>query len=136
MAMSELSTVSQQSFPEKLDALPVSWVDRIFARMESSYGSLFLDRWRGCDIKYVKTVWAEELRSFSDYPPCFGVALRAMIDECKFPPTLPEFVALCRKSYSQPANPLMLESPKPLSKEEAAERVRELKDRFFRMNVE
>ncbi len=128
--MNELSRAHQNSFPEKR-ILPEAWIDRIFARMEAAYGSLFLDRWRGCDIIEVKKVWAEELRSFSDYPECFGGALKAMIDECKFPPTLPEFVSLCRKWYSVPANPLMLKAPSPLSKEEAAQRMAELKQRFF-----
>jgi hypothetical protein len=128
----ELTTERQQSLPEKLSVLPESWIDRIFGRMEASYGSLFLDRWRGCDIVEVKKVWAEELRSFSDYPACFGVALKAMVDDgLKFPPTLPEFVGMCRKAYSSPANPLMLSAPAPLSKEEAAERMREVKARFF-----
>ncbi len=127
----ELSTVQPQSFPEKLEALPESWIDRIFARMEAAYGSLFLDRWRGCNIAEVKKVWAEELRSFSDYPQSFGVALRFMMDECKFPPTLPEFVLLCRKAYSMPENPLLLPAPAPLSREEAAQRMSEIKARFF-----
>jgi hypothetical protein len=55
-----------------------------------------------------------------------------MIDDgLKFPPTLPEFVGMCRKAYSMPANPMMLAAPTPLSKEEAAERIREVKARFF-----
>ena len=128
----ELSTERPQSFPEKLHVLPESWIDRIFGRMEAAYGSLFLDRWRGCDIVEVKKVWTEELRSFSDYPACYGAALKAMVDDgMKFPPTLPEFVGMCRKAYSIPANPLMLPAPAPLSNEEAEDRIRELKERFF-----
>ena len=86
----------------KLSVLPDSWIERIFTRMSAMYGALFRERWRDCDLDEVKRVWAEELSSFSDNPECFGLALKAMVGECKFPPTLPEFVAICRKHYSRP----------------------------------
>lgn len=90
------------TLPAKLSVLPDSWIERIFTRMSAMYGALFRERWRDCDLDEVKRVWAEELSSFSDNPECFGLALKAMVGECKFPPTLPEFVAICRKHYSRP----------------------------------
>lgn len=90
------------TLPGKLSVLPEPWIDRIFGRMEALYGSLFLERWRGTRLAEVKAVWASELSSFTDNPECFGLALKALLDECRFPPTLPEFVALCRKHYRRP----------------------------------
>lgn len=90
------------TLPAKLSVLPDSWIERIFTRMSAMYGALFRERWRDCDLDEVKRVWAEELSSFSDNPECFGLALKAMVGECKFPPILPEFVAICRKHYSRP----------------------------------
>lgn len=87
--------------PAKLSVLPDSWIEKVFSRMSSMYGTLFSDRWRDCDLNDVKAAWAEELAGFSDNPECYGLALKAMVEECKFPPTLPEFFALCRNSYSR-----------------------------------
>ena len=100
--MNEVKIQLNETLPAKLSTLPESWIERIFSRMSSLYGSLFRDRWRDCDLVEVKRVWAEELASFTDNPECFGLALKALIDDCKFPPTLPEFVAICRKSYRRP----------------------------------
>lgn len=97
-----MSNEANATLPAKLSVLPNNWIERLFSKMASMYGSLFADRWRDCDLSEVKSVWAEELASFSDHPECYGLALKAMVEECKFPPTLPEFFALCRKSYSRP----------------------------------
>lgn len=77
--------------------LPESWIEKIFARMQGRYGSLFMDRWKGCDLAGVKATWAEELAGFADKPECIGYALKSLADE-KFPPTLPEFLAACRRA--------------------------------------
>jgi hypothetical protein len=97
-----MSNEANVTLPVKLSVLPDSWVEKIFSKMSSLYGTLFSDRWRDCDLNDVKAAWAEELAGFSDNPECYGLALKAMVEECKFPPTLPEFFALCRKSYSRP----------------------------------
>lgn len=93
---------ASESLPAKLSALPEQWVDRIFGRMSAFYGTLFSDRWRDANLLDVKRVWAEELASFSDNPECFGKALKEMV-ACKFPPTLPEFVTMCRSHYKRPS---------------------------------
>lgn len=76
-------------------ALPEKWVEKIFAKFEARYGSLFLDRWRGCNMANVKDTWAEELANFEDKPECIGYALKVLATS-KFPPTLPEFLEACR----------------------------------------
>ena len=120
------------TLPVKLSALPERWVDKIFGHMEALYGSLFLDRWKDTNIVEVKRVWASGLASFSDYPECFAKALNALLNESKFPPTLPEFVALCRRHYVRPCIVSSLPAPAPLSKEEAEKRLRELKEMYSR----
>jgi hypothetical protein len=129
----ETLPASAAQYPAKLSALPVSWIDKIFGHMGAYYGSLFADRWKDCDIAEVKRVWAESLANFSDNPECFKASLRSMIDECQFPPTLPEFVALCRKHYVRPpmqqaALPNL--GHQPLSRDEGRRRLEALKAKF------
>lgn len=77
--------------------LPPGWINRIFAVMEGRYGSLFLDRWRGCDMANVRETWADELGGFVDHPEAIGYALKSLADQ-QFPPTLPEFIAAARRA--------------------------------------
>lgn len=79
--------------PAKPNALPDEWIAKLFTRFSGMYGSKFADLWSGCDIAGVRAIWAEDLGGFS------GDEIRRGIDACKtrtFPPTLPEFVSLCR----------------------------------------
>lgn len=77
--------------------MPDSWIEKIFSKFEGRYGSLFLDRWRGCDMANVRATWAEELANFADKPECIGHALRTLGTQ-KYPPTLPEFLEACRQA--------------------------------------
>jgi hypothetical protein len=57
------------------------------------YGQKFTDQWRGVDPTYLKTVWAEELASYS------ADEIKRGLSACRtrpWPPTLPEFLTLCR----------------------------------------
>lgn len=74
-------------------ALPESWIERLFLRFSAMYGSKFADLWRGCDLASVKALWAEELAGYA------ADEIKRGIDCCKtrdWPPTLPEFLKLCR----------------------------------------
>lgn len=77
--------------------LPDAWISKIFAKLEGRYGSLFIDRWRGCDMANVRETWAEELGPFRDKPDCIAYALKSLAAQ-QFPPTLPEFLAACRRA--------------------------------------
>lgn len=124
---------TKSTLPAKLSVLPESWIEKIFGYMGDYYGSLFSDRWKDCNIANVKRTWAESLASFTDHPECFRLALKSMIDECRMPPTLPEFVALCRKHYVRPKpQQVALPDLPPIyaSKEEARRRLAELKAKF------
>lgn len=88
--MNAQSTAQRCAFPDK-------WVDSLFDRLEAAYGSKWLNMWGHTKLPNVKSLWAEKLSGFVDNPGSITFALNAL-DEHPFPPTLPEFIALCRKA--------------------------------------
>lgn len=88
--------------------LPEPWVSKIFDHMSSLYGAKFIDLWRGCDLEHVKRTWAEKLGGFQEQPLAIRAALEAL-DEKPWPPTLPEFLGLCREAARRhgPARPAL-----------------------------
>ena len=81
---------------EILTEIPKEWIDRLFARLWAWYGKMIEERW-GDDTALAKAIWREDLVGLS------LAQLKAGIDacrnHCKFPPTLPEFRALCLESH-------------------------------------
>lgn len=73
--------------------LPRQWVERIFERMSSYYGARFADAWRGIDPDAMKRCWADELSDYTGEEIAQGVHALKNRD---WPPTLPEFLRLCR----------------------------------------
>lgn len=74
--------------------------------MQGNYGSRFLDMWRtgqaladGTDagIRNAKELWAQKLAGFAEHPERIGRALQSLPPH---PPTLPEFIALCRQQHA------------------------------------
>lgn len=61
--------------------------------MSAFYGARFADAWKGCNVAEVKAAWAEELGDYSPEEIATGVAALRTRD---WPPTLPEFLKLCR----------------------------------------
>lgn len=110
-----LPTTNATSLPT-VSALPESWIAKIFAKFEARYGSLFLDRWRDCNMSNVMQTWAEELSGFADQPERISYALQSLADE-RFPPTLPEFIAACRKAPAKPSGPALAYKPTPEDEE-------------------
>lgn len=86
--MGEIATLSELS-----TAKQSAWIDRLFDRMAAMYGARFADMWGGLDLSSVKSVWREELSDMSPDEISRGVAACRTRD---WPPTLPEFVKLCR----------------------------------------
>lgn len=73
--------------------LPDSWVERIFRRLENFYGAKWVDSLGGIDRERVKQAWCEELAGFSPDEISLGLAsVRSRV----WPPSLPEFLLLCR----------------------------------------
>ncbi len=83
--------------PDQRPALPDDWINSLFDRLEAAYGSRWQNMWGNSSLQNVKDLWAEKLAGFFDNPKAIGYALNAL-DEHPFPPTLPEFLALCRKA--------------------------------------
>jgi len=97
--------------------LPGHWVAKIFRELQGFYGSRFLDMWRigqllpnGQDvgIENAKAVWGEKLAGFADRPESIKRALESLGTH---PPTLPEFIGLCRQH--SPSIPDLLPPPTP-----------------------
>ncbi len=96
--------------------MPAAWVERIFRVMAANYGARFADAWRGADPQAVKAVWARQLGLLTPSQIRRGIE---GLEQCKFPPTLPEFVALCKQPVPQ-AHRLKLPAPRPTPEQRAA----------------
>lgn len=83
--------------PAKPDA-SVELISRLFKRLHAAYGKHWTDMWLDTPIDAVKATWAHYLANFSAEE--IGRALEHLP---KFPPTLPEFVELCRQQYRRPS---------------------------------
>lgn len=88
---SMLQPGSSSNWPE--GAIPEAWIDSLFTRMIGMYGSKFADLWRGTDLQSVRRIWGTELATLSRAELKLGAE---SLRNRPFPPTLPEFVALCR----------------------------------------
>lgn len=90
--------------------LPMGWVRKLFGELQGNYGTRFLDMWRSgqtnvdnddVGLLNAMELWAEKLAGFRDHPE----AIRRVLDTLPpHPPTLPEFVALCRQSCPKPTH--------------------------------
>ena len=82
--------------------LPDRAIERLFSRFGAIYGHTAMDRhWAGTPLEDVKSAWAEALGRFGYEDLLRGI--RALQDCGKpFPPSLPEFVALCKPPAAPP----------------------------------
>lgn len=116
------------TLPPSLSALPDRWVERIFSHMACHYGNRFADMWSGQDTETVKAFWARKLGGFADMPEVIGWALDALDDQ-PTPPSLPQFIAMCRIASKR--RPGMVALPPPaIDKVRAAEILAEARRRF------
>ena len=83
--------------------LPLSWVNKIFMELQGHYGTRFLNMWKtgvampdGADqgLLNAMEVWSRKLGGFHDRPEVFKRVLDTLPAN---PPSLPDFVELCRK---------------------------------------
>lgn len=79
-------------------ALPSAWIDRIFGRLHSMYGAKLADQWAGADMESVRQDWAEMLADFTadEIKRGLSACMRRPLAQAPFPPTMPEFAAMCR----------------------------------------
>lgn len=70
-------------------------IDRLFDRLELTYGSQWSNQWRDRPISDVKTAWCYELQSFDHRLDAVAWALENLPDR---PPNLIAFRNLCRSA--------------------------------------
>lgn len=88
-----MDNLQNATSPQTVPALPERWSEKIFRRMENFYGAKWNDSLGGIDRERVKQAWGEEL---ADYlPDEIATGLHACRSRT-WPPTLPEFLLLCR----------------------------------------
>lgn len=83
-----------------VSAFPVPWAVKLIDRLYALYGAQFLRQWEGIDKAELALAWAEELSGYTGDEIARGLAA------CKakpFPPTLPEFLLLCRPTLNPEA---------------------------------
>lgn len=82
-------------------ALPSTWTDRIFERLELTYGHRFLSQWPAMAPEAVKAHWAIELDGMEQHGDAIAWALQNL------PPDEPvnvlQFRALCRRAPAKQA---------------------------------
>lgn len=83
-----------------INPIPQSWIDALFVKMLSLYGSKFSEMWRDSDLQSVKGVWAQELGKLSRDDIARGA--NALMSQ-EWPPTLPQFIKLCRPAIDSVA---------------------------------
>ncbi|MCY1166569.1 hypothetical protein D9M73_65110 [compost metagenome] len=133
------AAITDQQFQTVQQPVDETTVNNVFKVMHGYYGNLFLskfatgvvdDRGRDKGVGSARTVWAHSLRAFPD-----GVVLTAL-ERCQvqhpdFPPSLPQFLALCkacapREAY-KPETPAIGMSQKLRSRNAA--KAREINER-------
>ena len=77
------------------NALPKKWIDDLFDRMLMTFGKRFSDQWQGTDPQRLKEFWGKRMATLTSVEMRTGV--EAML-KLKWPPTLNEFIDLCRPS--------------------------------------
>jgi len=76
-----------------VNALPQVWAVKLIDALHLTYGTRFLQAWERIDMAKLAWHWGEELVGFTEAEIAAGLAA------CKtrlWPPTLPEFMLLCR----------------------------------------
>lgn len=76
-------------------SLPLIAIDRLFNRLNATYGRDFMSRWEGQDSNAVKASWAHELAGFADKLQMVAWALENLPERA---PNVIEFRNLCRKA--------------------------------------
>lgn len=103
-------------------------IDELFLKFAAYYGSQFLSKWAGIDIDMVKSEWADGLEQFT--VETVGKALDYVRENCEFPPSLPEFIKICKEFKPRPEEKVLkLEHHHmPISKEKAQENLARIKE--------
>lgn len=75
-------------------------IEDVFSMLAAMYGSRLSQMWKDCDPMTVKSVWSSRLKGQDEVD--IGAALEACMTALpSYPPTLPEFLGLCRDARSK-----------------------------------
>lgn len=100
--------------------LPDAWVKSLLDRMAAMYGEKFVRQWEKTDPDAMRDMWAASLGCYDGEQ--IKWALLHLVSNNPFPPTLPEFVLLCKQAPrpEAPALPAPVVPPE-VAKERASE---------------
>lgn len=97
----------------------------VFARLQATFGTQFLQLWRGAEMELVYAEWDAALAGVS------RDRVASALDECRQlekPPTLPAFLALCRSQPSSSDRPrLVYQSGAQTDREQSRDNLRRIK---------
>ena len=91
----------------KRPALPPAAVDRLFARFAAIYGAQKMaGAWGNVDVSERNATWSEALGRFS--LDVVGDGVRELAEDGSgWPPSAPEFAAICQRHADRPGRSLM-----------------------------
>ena len=102
--------------PANQSALPEAWIEKLFQKFEDFYGAKWAAQYGSFPRNRVMRTWAEELGGFADKTRAIGRALDPQKAN-PIPPTLPEFLTLCREAAKRIGNDKPALAHKPTAAE-------------------
>lgn len=94
----DIDTVSAVQWPSA--AIARKSVEKLFIRMHALYGAKFLEQWKGIDSDAVQRQWGIALGKMTPEQIRRGMLL---METCDLPPTLPQFIKLCKPTLDAQA---------------------------------
>lgn len=73
--------------------IPIEWVQKLFATMQAFYGNKFTNQWQGQNLQVVMQIWQSKMSELTDLELRRGFKA---LEGREWPPSLPEFLNLCR----------------------------------------
>jgi len=103
-------------------------IDELFLKFSAFYGSQFISKWTGIDIGMVKGEWADGLEQFK--VETIIKALDYVRENNEFPPSLPEFIKICKEFKTRPGDDVvkLTHVHSPVSPEKAKENLDRIKE--------
>lgn len=77
-------------------SLPTAWIDKLFQQMMLTYGDHFLAQYRSAPLAEVKSLWADKLAGFVDFPAGLSFGLENL--PADRPPNVLQFRNICRQA--------------------------------------
>lgn len=138
--------MQNQGESSTLRPLDQRWVAKIFQELQGNYGSRFLNQWKtgqiveggehhGKDAGIVNAMatWGKKLAGFVDHPECIRRVLDRLPND---PPSLPQFIELCRVAPSHDKQPALQHKLTPEEIQRAADAARAAKRAFSRVDAD